>query len=256
MKVIITIASRMASTRMPGKPMSLILGHPMFELLIERLRRVRDAEVVIATPGREGDAPLRDLAERLGVRYLTGHPDDVMARHAYAAFVTDADVILLAGDDDPLLDPVVFERVIERLSHGDVAFVKSAGWPLGMNVWGWTREAMKEGDLLATATDEREHVVPFWERRPDRYPIAIVEREGPDLYDQYRLTVDYPSDLELIRHIYWALYPTKPAFDTQDIVDVLEEHPDWLELNADKPKGTAARDSIYDISAVDSVSVP
>lgn len=276
MKAIISLAARMRSTRLPGKVMAEVAGKPILQHLVERLRHSQ-AEVVVSN--NENDSELNELAFRLGVRYVPGGGCDMMQMHWIAGQVADADYILLAGADDPFLDPALFDMVLERLQKGDVAYVKTAGWPLGLNVWGWTRQAMEDGQRLATAPDERQHVVPFWERRPKTYPSAVLHRAGEDLYDRYRVTVDGPSDLELVRVVYsqrkwdWSHLADLPYDDprraprapgggpTQDwiiqnltaemVIGFLESHPEVAAINADGLHGYAARDAIYSVQPID-----
>jgi spore coat polysaccharide biosynthesis protein SpsF len=246
-KAIISIAARMASTRLPGKVMAEVGGKPILQHLVERLSRSR-AEVVIANNG--GDPEILDLADRLGVYCF--HADlDVMDIHRLAAVWSHADFILLAGADDPFLDPALFDLVLDRLERGDVQYVKTQGWPLGMNVWGWTRAAMEDGHRLATAPDERQHVVPFWERRPLTYPAAVIRRDGPDLYDHYRLTVDNPSDLTLTQYLYGVIGAT--SIEAERVIRYLALHPSVVAINVDGLRGTAARDAIYDVTPVENV---
>jgi spore coat polysaccharide biosynthesis protein SpsF len=46
-----------------------------------------------------------------------------------------------------------------------------------------------------------------------------------------RWTVDEPQDFELVARIYEALYVQKPAFTTEDILDLLAQQPELAELN-------------------------
>lgn len=246
MKAIISVAARMASRRLPGKTMADVAGRPMLERILDRLRDA-GPEVIVATTSDPDDAPIVELAQRLDVRCIEGSPSDLMVRHWQAVNATHADIVCLAGADDPYLDPLLFDRLVARLTRGDVQFVKSIGWPLGMNAWAWTREAMNEGNFLARARDEREHVVPFWERRPHHYPAAFIVRE-PDLYEQFRVTVDTASDLELVRTV--ARY-LGPAPSSEDVITFLGDNPDIADINDDSPHGTEARDAIYDLAPVD-----
>lgn len=245
MKAVLSVAARCASTRLPRKVLAEVANRPILELIIERLRPI-DAEIVIANNGM--DPEIAALATRLGVRCVQA-PVDVMAIHHRVMVEADADVLLLAGADDPLLDPRIFQLALDRIALGDVAYVRTAGWPLGLNVWAMTREAMEDANRLATAPDERQHVVPFWERRPRTYPQAVLHRAGEDLYGFARLTVDEPADLELIREICRRL-PWDASAET--VIELLTEHPELRTMNADGLQGTAARDAIYpDLRAVD-----
>lgn len=255
MKAIISLAARMKSSRLPRKVLADVGGEPILEHIVNRVRLSR-AEVVISN--NEADPEIRELAERLGVRYVGVKGADVMTIHWLAAQATDADFILLAGADDPFLDPAIFDLVLDRLEKGDVAFVKTAGWPLGLGVWGWTRAAMEAGQRLATAPDERQHVVPFWERRPKAYPAAVLHRAGEDLYDRYRLTVDGLSDLDLVRKVYELLTEGLGGrgvpITSEEVISCLETYPDIAAINAEGLHGYAARDAIYDLTPVDTIA--
>lgn len=249
MRAVISIAARMTSKRLPGKVLRPVAGVPILELIVRRLSTV-GPQVVIATTDSPQDGPIRDLGYRLGVHVHCGSPDDLMARHWEVMRLADADLLLLAGADDPLLDPAIFRRVLERLHWRDVEYVKTAEWPLGMNAWGWTRGAMEAGYREATAKDEREHVAPFWERRPRRFRQDVIRRPRGNLYDQYRVTVDNPSDLALADLIVREL-GTGAGWGAEDVIDLLDAHPEWAAINADGLHGTKARDAIYSIDPVD-----
>ena len=48
MKIVATIEARMESSRLPGKTLAPVLGRPMLELLIERVRRLHpDVKVIV-----------------------------------------------------------------------------------------------------------------------------------------------------------------------------------------------------------------
>jgi spore coat polysaccharide biosynthesis protein SpsF (cytidylyltransferase family) len=253
MKAVISVAARMQSTRLPGKVMAevdIINDHQtipqmILEVITDRVGIAR-AEVIVANNGC--DPEIREWCERFVVDYVAARVD-VMAIHHAAMVHTDADILLLAGADDPFLDHRVFDLVIERMERGDVDYVRTAGWPLGLNVWGMTRKAMEDANRLATAPDERQHVVPFFERRPNTYRQAVLHRAGEDRYNDFRLTVDEPADLELTRAVYAALPWDASA---EDVIAFLDAHPEVAAINAAGLHGTAARDAIYaDLRPVD-----
>lgn len=249
-RAIISVAARMTSRRLPGKVMADINGRPMLDRLLERLCDARAAVVVATSESTPIDSGIDAAADRVDVAVARGSDDDLISRHAVIARIWEADYVLLAGADDPLLDPTLFDKVLERLERGDVQYVKTAGWPLGLNVWGWTREAMEAANEQATAPDEREHVVPFFERRPQTFPQAVIRHE-PDLYDRFRVTVDNQSDLDVIRAIY--AHFGDEMFYAEEVIGFLAQHPEIVALNADGLRGTAARDAIY---SIDPIEVP
>src|SRR6185503_402596 len=105
MRVVCFIEARMRSSRLPGKVLLPIMGRPMLELMVERLRRARLVDdVVIATTDDPSCDPIAEMADRIGISYFRGSEDDVLARVLGAARAYEADVIVETTGDCPLHD--------------------------------------------------------------------------------------------------------------------------------------------------------
>lgn len=236
MKTVIIVQARMTSTRLPGKVLKEVLGKTLLEYLIERLRRVKLAdEIVIATTINHTDQPIVDLCRRLNVAVTRGSEHDVLARYYEAAKLHHADVIVRVTSDCPAIDPAVIDRVIAfyRDHPGQYDYVSNSlkqSFPYGMAVEVFPFNALEEAAREAKADPEREHVSPFLYTRPERYRIGQVVY--PRNLSHHRWTVDTPEDFELIRLILEALYPVKPEFEMQDVLALLDQHPDWVQINA------------------------
>ena len=66
MKTVAIVQARMTSTRLPGKIMRPVLGKPLLELLVERIKRAKGVEeVVIANTTKAEDGPVEGLTPHL-----------------------------------------------------------------------------------------------------------------------------------------------------------------------------------------------
>lgn len=236
MKTLIVVQARMTSTRLPGKVLKKVLGKPLLEYLVERLRCVGLADgFVIATTINDADLPIVALCKRLGVPVTRGSELDVLSRYYEAACLHEADVVVRVTSDCPLIDPAVIDHAIRfyqehRSQYDYVSNALTQSYPYGMATEVFSFKVLEEAHREATAEPEREHVTPFLYTQPQRYRVGHVVY--PENLSHHRWTVDTPEDLELVTRITEALYPGKPAFDMQDVLALLEKHPDWVALNA------------------------
>jgi spore coat polysaccharide biosynthesis protein SpsF len=92
-----------------------------------------------------------------------------------------------------------------------------------------SRSLLKEAFENATIEPEREHVTYYFYTHPDRYRLGIVR--SPTNLSQHRWTVDVPEDFELISRLIAALYPKNPQFKLKDVLDILDIHPEWSQIN-------------------------
>ncbi|MSS70323.1 MAG: spore coat biosynthesis protein F [Candidatus Latescibacteria bacterium] len=237
MKVVCTIEARMRSTRLPGKVLVPIMGRPMLELMIERLRRVRRINaIVVATTDNPADQPIEDLARSLGVGFFRGSEEDVMDRVLRAARQAQADVIVETTGDCPVIDPETIDSVIEAFVTNNVDYcanVIERTYPRGMDVEVFWYKRLEEIVQLTTDPTDREHVSTYFYKHADRYRRLNLASSLPPDAVSLRLTVDTPQDLDLITRIYEALYPSKKDFSLQDILGLFERHPELKDINRD-----------------------
>lgn len=232
--VVAILQARMSSTRLPGKVLKPILGQPMLARQIERIRRAATVQgLVVATSTDKSDDPIARLCTALSVDCFRGSLDDVLDRFRKAAALRPSEHIARLTGDCPLADPAVIDAVVRFHLEGGYDYSSNTLHPTlpdGLDV-----EVCRAAVLAAAAREadtpfEREHVMPFIYRRPERYRLGDFRR-SPDLSGA-RWTVDHPEDFELVRRIYEALYPANPNFALDDILALFEREPDLALVNA------------------------
>lgn len=223
MRILTVLQARMSSSRLPGKVLRPILGRPMMELQIERLRRARLlGDLVVATSTDPSDDVVAHEGARLGCLTHRGPLQDVLARYVGAVEAHGpCDHVVRVTADCPLADWSVVDACIEmHLSSGAdyTSNTVERTYPKGLDV-----EIVK-APLLARAAREsadpydHEHVTPYFYRNRDLFSVRQLVQTPDD--NELRWTVDYPEDFEFVSRVYEALYPRKPDFDSTDVYDL------------------------------------
>ncbi|MES2353791.1 MAG: glycosyltransferase family protein [Pseudomonadota bacterium] len=233
MNILAILQARTSSTRLPGKVLKPILGRPMIERQIERLRRAKNFDrLIVATSDDANDSALAELCAELSVDCFRGSLNDVLDRFYQAALPHQPQHVVRLTGDCPLADPGLIDAVIAmHIANGNdyTANCLQATFPDGLDVEVVRFSALAEAWREARLPSQREHVLPFIHSAPERYQIGHY-RNDVDL-SNLRWTVDEPGDYDLVSHIYEALYPANPAFTTADILMLLEKEPVLRTLN-------------------------
>jgi len=235
MKVVATIEARMMSTRLPGKVLLKAAGKPMIEHLINRLRSVPSIdEIVLATTTNSADSVLQDFAKKAGVSCYRGSENDVMARVIGAAESIQADVVVEITGDCPIIDPQIVEQTIRMFSANQADYVSNChirSYPDGMDVQVFRLDTLKRSIAMTDDMIEHEHVTLHIRNHPELFSqlhlLASPETHWPEL----GLTLDEPSDYELIRKIIEYFDATNPLFGCREVIQLLIQNPSWLEIN-------------------------
>ena len=209
-EVSIFLQARMSSSRLPGKVLMPLAGAPALARQIERVQRSEIRQLVVLTSDEASDDPLESLADQLGVACYRGSLPDVLGR--YAGALERYPCTHLDGDYDYSTNTLVRRD------------------PQGLDV-----EVVRAQCLRAAAEQshdpyEREHVMPYFYRQPERFRLGSVESVR-DL-SSLRWTLDYPQDYQFIAAVYERLYAANPAFSTDDILALLQAEPALAEINA------------------------
>ena len=188
-------------------------GKTLLQHLLDALNEVPSLDgIVVATTDRPED----DVIATACPRVFRGSSEDVLERYVLAAREAEADVVVRVTADCPLLDPHLVEQVIQSLGTHD--YVRTEGFPRGLDVEAMTRDALERAHAQATEPGEREHVTLYLYRHPERFDLGLF---------RYRLTVDTAKDFEVVRR----LLDAREGRSFAEVVRLLAHHPSWARLN-------------------------
>lgn len=233
-RVVAVIQARMGSTRLPGKVLADIEGRPLLAWTVDGVSAIRGvAAVVVATTTEAADDALAGHAEELGVDVHRGSVVDVLRRCRDAVARYNPDVVIRQTADNPFPDSAVAESQVRLLTEEGFDYVGISGWPLGIAAEACRFAALESADREATDPADREHVMPFLYRQPDRFRIGASRRSGagrPVAADA-RYTVDTEADLAFARALA-ARLGHGPPVALDELEEILENEPDLLGINA------------------------
>lgn len=239
-KIIIVVQARMSSSRLPGKVMLPILGKSLLARMTERLKMTRHkAQIVIATSEESGDDIIEKEASKIGVPCFRGSLNNLLDRHYQLAKQYNADIVLKIPSDCPLIDPKIIDQVLDfYFEHpGQYDFVSNlhpATFPDGNDVEIMTMDCIERTWKEATRRLELEHTTPYIWENPEKFRIGNVAwNTGNDYSMSHRFTIDYQADYEFIKAVFEELYPAKPNFSCEDILELLGKRPDIYQINAE-----------------------
>lgn len=236
MKVAAIIQARMGSTRLPGKILKKVLDKTLLEYQIERVKRAKSIdEIIIATTTKESDDQIVQLCQQLSIPYYRGSEEDVLSRYFEAATQFNADVIVRLTSDCPIIDPNVIDKVVTHyLENKDrydyVSNTLTRTYPRGLDTEVMSYEVLKRAHEEAKELMYREHVTAYIYHHPDQFRLCNVSNEKDE--SKHRWTVDTEEDFHLIKNILEMLYPTKPLFTFEDVIQILRSKPEWVQINA------------------------
>jgi len=173
LRVAAIIPARFASTRLPGKPLSLIHGWPMVRHVYERTRRSRTVdEVVIATD----DERVMNAAAAFGGRALMTSPACATGtdRVAEVSKQMGADIYVNVQGDEPMIDPAQIDSAVNALMNDPEAAISTLSLSLRRF------EEMMSDAVVKVVTDARGHALYFSRspiphaRTPERTPEAAA----------------------------------------------------------------------------------
>ncbi len=190
----IVVPARMASTRLPNKPLADIHGKPMVVRVAERVISTQASEIVVATDHTEIEAVCR----KHGIDVVLTSPDcpsgtDRIAEVAIAKNWGDDQIIVNVQGDEPLIDPELVDRVAQRLASTDASIATC-----GSVFDSW--EDFCNPNMVKIVLDASGHAI-YFSRAPVPYPRDLMAQtaRGP-----------LPGNFQPIRHI--GMYAYRVAF--------------------------------------------
>jgi glutamate-1-semialdehyde aminotransferase/spore coat polysaccharide biosynthesis protein SpsF (cytidylyltransferase family) len=225
MSPIVVVQARMSSSRFPGKMLAPIAGVPLAVYVCTRAAFAKRVdEVVVATSRESSDDALAQVVTQAGFKVFRGDLDDVLSRFAGAARTAGAQIVVRVTGDCPLVDPGLLDNMLERFSAEDLDYLSNVApptFPDGLDLEIMRMSALERAVVNASPGHQREHVTPYLRDNPRAFRLANHVHDGEDL-SHYRLTIDRPADLELVRDIIAATGKTHPHL--REVIAVLNNN--------------------------------
>lgn len=235
MKIIATIEARMTSSRLPGKVLLKAAGKPMLEHLVNRLRAVPSLNgIVLATTINKTDDELEEFSKNIGIACYRGSENDVMSRVIGAAEFAGADVVVEITGDCPIIDPQIVEQTIRIFKANKADYVSNAhirSYPDGMDTQVFRLETLKRSAIMTNDLLDHEHVTLHIRNQPELFSQLHIVSPPETHWPELGLTLDEPSDYELLKKIIEYFEPTNPLFSCREVIQLLKQRPAWVAIN-------------------------
>ncbi len=202
-RVLAIIQARMNSSRLPGKSMADLGGHPVIWHLFRQLESSSMiTQAILATTTNPCDNELAQFGEEQGWGVFRGNETDVLGRYYEAAKAFGADektaIIRLTGDD-VFPDPLVIDALTNLYVAADgavevVCTERTDRFPYGTGIELFSFKALTQANQEAELPDHREHVSDFIFDHPSRFPkFEVVPSRS---LEGFPLSIDTAEDLE------------------------------------------------------------
>ena len=239
MKVTFLIQARLGSTRMPGKILKpFFQNKSILDLLIEKLKQVTEADIILATSTSDNNNPLEEFAKEKGIAFFRGSESDVLKRFIDAAEQFGANRLIRVCSDNPFLELKSIQELIDYANNNpeyDYISFNVNGTPSIKTHYGFWTEYVTLETLrkVASLTDEalyHEHVTNYIYTHPDKFNIKLLDTpEELVKHSDIRLTIDTETDFENAQAVYADLVKTNSYPTIGDIICYLDKHPQYYQ---------------------------
>jgi len=223
----IIITARVNSYRLERKVLQEINGKKTIEILLDHLLVSDDYPIILAIPQSSENDILEKIAENKGVEVYRGEDNSPMHRLYQIAIQKKFDHIVRITADDILIDYTLLKKQIDFHIRGKQDYTFMRRCPEGIAGEVIKFSALEKGLLQAEKLGFKDiEFVSYYVKLPG---MKIKEFYPPFEYQySFRLTLDYPEDLLLLRIIFSAL---KEPFGTLDIINFLKKNKYLLNIN-------------------------
>ncbi len=229
--IAVIVACRMKSSRLKQKAILPIAGIPSVERCLQNCLMIPHADnVILATSIVDEDAVLEQYTLGGKVKFWRGDPDDVIMRYLGACDAFGVDVIIRVTADCPVVSPEIAEYLLKAHFESKADYTAPNKYAVGSNCEIYNVSALKRViDLLGKA-EYSEYMTWYMRNNSDVFKVNIVDLPE-ELVRNYRLTLDYPEDLDMFTRLYLELEKRGQLPYLKNVYGVLDSIPEIASIN-------------------------
>lgn len=216
------VACRMKSSRLKQKALLPIRGVPSVERCLQNCLQMPHVDlVVLATSTLEEDAVLENYTVGGSVKFWRGDPDDVIQRYLGACDRYGIDVIVRVTADCPVISPEITDFLLKSHFETGADYTGPKSCAVGSSPEIYNVEALRRVIALLGKANYSEYMTWYMRNNADIFKVNLVDLPI-ELQRNYRLTLDYPEDLEMFNRLYSILDEKKLKPTLVNVFTVLD----------------------------------
>jgi spore coat polysaccharide biosynthesis protein SpsF len=214
MKIVGIIQARNGSSRLNEKSLLPLAGSSLIQRYIERVKRVNNlTDIILGTTQNYDDEILCEIADSMGIKSYMGSQNDLIRRIYTCAMITEADLIVRLCADNPLLEPMEVDRIIQHAVnemedsidnkyylYSNTHNIENNGYPDGLGAEVYHINFFREMHEIVIDDEIREHPHLYAYNRD-----AVKTIDCPDEikgYSHLKLDVNTQDEYDFISGIY------------------------------------------------------
>ena len=212
-----------------------IKDKPILQHIVGSLEYCKKVDqIIVATSTLRADDQIEKLCSKMKVKCFRGSSSNVLKRYYDCAKKFHGDIIVRITGDNPLIDPTIVDKAISLLIKKKFDYVSNMihqSFPIGYLVEVFTFSTLKRMFECHIDNQSKEHVTFQLRKNPKEFKIGEFFAPKNKQRPNWRLTIDYLDDLNLIKKIYLKLYNPNSFIKYNDVFNFLENNPKLLEIN-------------------------
>lgn len=199
------VACRMKSSRLKEKAILPIRGVSSVERCLRNCLQMKNVDqVVLATSTVAEDRTLENYTLGGLAKFYAGEPEDVIQRYLGACDKFGIDVIVRVTADCPVVSPEITEFLLKKHFEAGADYTAPINCAVGSSPEIYNVEALRRVIALMGKAEYSEYMTWYMKNNADIFNVNLVDIPI-ELQRNYRLTLDYPEDLEMFERLYLAL---------------------------------------------------
>ncbi|CAA6799361.1 MAG: Unknown protein [uncultured Sulfurovum sp.] len=226
------IACRLKSTRLPKKALLNIGTLSSIELCIKNTLKFNNLNhVILATSTIEQDAELEDYTYSDNVIFHKGHPDDVIERYLDVIDDLKVDVFVRLTGDNAFISSEIFDYLLKSHFENGADYTTAKEAAVGTNLEIINASALRKVKEYFPFAEHSEYMSWYFHNNPEYFNINFIDLPE-HLVREYRLTLDYPEDLEMFNKIEDYFSSNSLEFSLSRLFLFLDNNRDIANINS------------------------
>lgn len=226
------IAGRLKSSRLPKKAILKVNSQlTSVELCIKNSMKFAETKyTILATSTSEEDSELKNYTYHKDVVFHKGDPDDVIQRYLDIIDQLNIDVFVRITADMPYVSKEIVSYLLKSHFETGADYTAPKQAAIGQGVQIINASALRKVREYFPVSDFSEYMNAYIIYNPQLFKINEIDLPKEWIRD-YRLTLDYPEDLEMIRATEAHFENQGKDYNLNDLFEYLDEHPEVVNIN-------------------------